>query len=187
MSIQTPAGFARLSLNHGSHRHSKGILLPNVWAGRVPCRYTRLLRPLQYQVGRMGAGNHQGSCYRLARHDRRGTSQHHLRSRAPGYLRLDARGVLSRLQLGAARRELVPAGLGEIGFFTSYEKQGKYVTFFGDSSHYAGNVVKAPPRMATPNPRLPAPDLRGSRPMNSRTRTGLGHVRESLDEQLVAG
>ncbi len=42
------------------------------------------------------------------------------------------------------RKKLVPAGRGETGFFTSYDKDGLYVTFFGDNHpKYAGNVVKA--------------------------------------------
>jgi NADPH-dependent glutamate synthase beta subunit-like oxidoreductase/NAD(P)H-flavin reductase len=41
-------------------------------------------------------------------------------------------------------KQLLPTGSREIGFFTSYDKEGRYVTFFGDNHpHYAGNVVKA--------------------------------------------
>ncbi len=41
-------------------------------------------------------------------------------------------------------KRLVPAGRSEVGFFTSYDKDGLYVTFFGDNHpRYAGNVVKA--------------------------------------------
>ncbi len=40
--------------------------------------------------------------------------------------------------------KLVPAAKGEDGFFTSYEKDGRYITFYGDNHpKYAGNVVKA--------------------------------------------
>src|SRR5213076_959129 len=45
--------------------------------------------------------------------------------------------------------KLVPAEVnddlsGEAGFFTSYEKDGRRVSFFGDNHpHYAGSVVKA--------------------------------------------
>ncbi len=40
--------------------------------------------------------------------------------------------------------KLVPAAPGEQGFFTSYEKDGRYITFFGDNHPvFAGNVVKA--------------------------------------------
>ncbi|MBP9077446.1 MAG: FAD-dependent oxidoreductase [Haliscomenobacter sp.] len=39
---------------------------------------------------------------------------------------------------------LVEAAKNETGFFTSYEKDGKFVTFYGDNHpQYAGNVVKA--------------------------------------------
>jgi NADPH-dependent glutamate synthase beta subunit-like oxidoreductase/NAD(P)H-flavin reductase len=39
---------------------------------------------------------------------------------------------------------LVEARKDEVGFYTSYEKDGKYVTFYGDNHpEYAGNVVKA--------------------------------------------
>jgi NADPH-dependent glutamate synthase beta subunit-like oxidoreductase/NAD(P)H-flavin reductase len=65
----------------------------------------------------------------------------------PGTFQLDDQGESYRgytLQLANGVRRLVPAGPGEIGFFTSYEDQGRYVTFFGDNHpHYAGNVVKA--------------------------------------------
>jgi len=40
--------------------------------------------------------------------------------------------------------KLVPVPAGEIGFFTSYEKNGRHITFYGDNHPtYAGNVVKA--------------------------------------------
>jgi NADPH-dependent glutamate synthase beta subunit-like oxidoreductase/NAD(P)H-flavin reductase len=39
---------------------------------------------------------------------------------------------------------LVEAAAGESGFFTSYEHQGRYITYYGDNHpKYAGNVVKA--------------------------------------------
>ena len=39
---------------------------------------------------------------------------------------------------------LEPAAAGEIGFFTSYGQQGRFVTFYGDAHPvFAGNVVKA--------------------------------------------
>ncbi|MBK9331228.1 MAG: FAD-dependent oxidoreductase [Ignavibacteria bacterium] len=41
-------------------------------------------------------------------------------------------------------KKLISAGNDETGFFTSYEKDGKYITFYGDNHPvYAGNVVKA--------------------------------------------
>jgi NADPH-dependent glutamate synthase beta subunit-like oxidoreductase/NAD(P)H-flavin reductase len=49
-----------------------------------------------------------------------------------------------RLDIVNGAKKLVPAGKSEIGFFTSYAKEGRYVTFFGDNHpYYAGNVVKA--------------------------------------------
>lgn len=40
--------------------------------------------------------------------------------------------------------ELIPAGKNEKGFFTSYNKNGKFISFYGDNHpDYAGNVVKA--------------------------------------------
>lgn len=40
--------------------------------------------------------------------------------------------------------QLVPAAKGETGFFTSYEKDGKFISYYGDNHPiYAGNVVKA--------------------------------------------
>ena len=39
---------------------------------------------------------------------------------------------------------VVPAEKGEEGFFTSYERGGKFITYYGDNHpKYAGNVVKA--------------------------------------------
>jgi len=39
---------------------------------------------------------------------------------------------------------VVEAGKGESGFFTSYEHDGKFITYYGDNHpKYAGNVVKA--------------------------------------------
>ncbi|HEX9929264.1 MAG TPA: FAD-dependent oxidoreductase [Pyrinomonadaceae bacterium] len=39
---------------------------------------------------------------------------------------------------------VVPAEKGETGFFTSYEENGKFITYYGDNHpQYAGNVVKA--------------------------------------------
>jgi NADPH-dependent glutamate synthase beta subunit-like oxidoreductase/NAD(P)H-flavin reductase len=38
----------------------------------------------------------------------------------------------------------VPVDKGETGFFTSYEHEGKFITYYGDNHpQYAGNVVKA--------------------------------------------
>ena len=65
----------------------------------------------------------------------------------PGTFLLDDRGEFYQAHTfedTAGVKRLVPAGADTIGFFTSYEKQSRYVTFFGDNHpHYAGNVVKA--------------------------------------------
>jgi NADPH-dependent glutamate synthase beta subunit-like oxidoreductase/NAD(P)H-flavin reductase len=65
----------------------------------------------------------------------------------PGTFQLDDRGEFYRghkVRMSAGTPQLVPAGPSEIGFFTSYEKNGRLVTFFGDNHpQYAGNVVKA--------------------------------------------
>jgi NADPH-dependent glutamate synthase beta subunit-like oxidoreductase/NAD(P)H-flavin reductase len=41
-------------------------------------------------------------------------------------------------------RQLVPAAKGESAFFTSYQQDGRFITYYGDNHPvYAGNVVKA--------------------------------------------
>jgi NADPH-dependent glutamate synthase beta subunit-like oxidoreductase/NAD(P)H-flavin reductase len=45
---------------------------------------------------------------------------------------------------GDGKIHVVPSGKDEAGFFTSYEKDGKFITYYGDNHpQYAGNVVKA--------------------------------------------
>ncbi|MBS1794965.1 MAG: FAD-dependent oxidoreductase [Acidobacteria bacterium] len=45
---------------------------------------------------------------------------------------------------GDGRFHAVEAAKGETGFFTSYEKDGKFISYYGDNHpQYAGNVVKA--------------------------------------------
>jgi NADPH-dependent glutamate synthase beta subunit-like oxidoreductase/NAD(P)H-flavin reductase len=45
---------------------------------------------------------------------------------------------------GDGRFHLVPAAKGGRGFFTSYESEGRFITYYGDNHPvYAGNVVKA--------------------------------------------
>jgi NADPH-dependent glutamate synthase beta subunit-like oxidoreductase/NAD(P)H-flavin reductase len=65
----------------------------------------------------------------------------------PGTFKLDDKGEFYRghkFQNTGGVKQLVPVGRSEIGFFTSYDKQGRYVSFFGDNHpQYAGNVVKA--------------------------------------------
>ncbi len=66
----------------------------------------------------------------------------------PGTFALDewrdffAPHTLERDDTGATR--LVPAAKGETGFFTSYENDGRLISYYGDNHPvYAGNVVKA--------------------------------------------
>lgn len=65
----------------------------------------------------------------------------------PGTFLPDDKGEFYRahtVQNEGGTKRLAPAGRGQIGFFTSYDNQGRYVSFFGDNHpHYAGNVVKA--------------------------------------------
>jgi NAD(P)H-flavin reductase len=62
--------------------------------------------------------------------------------RLDGKMRFFAGHVVERASGGAP--VLRPAGPGETGFFTSYDKDGRFVTFYGDNHPvYAGNVVKA--------------------------------------------
>jgi NADPH-dependent glutamate synthase beta subunit-like oxidoreductase/NAD(P)H-flavin reductase len=45
---------------------------------------------------------------------------------------------------GDGRPRLVPAAKGERAFFTSYESEGRFISYYGDNHPvYAGNVVKA--------------------------------------------
>ncbi|HRJ99457.1 MAG TPA: FAD-dependent oxidoreductase [Ignavibacteria bacterium] len=66
----------------------------------------------------------------------------------PGTFELDDDGYFFKsYKLETAEsgiKKLVSAGKDETGFFTSYEKDGRYITFYGDNHPvYAGNVVKA--------------------------------------------
>jgi NADPH-dependent glutamate synthase beta subunit-like oxidoreductase/NAD(P)H-flavin reductase len=45
---------------------------------------------------------------------------------------------------GDGKFHAVPVNKGETGFFTSYENEGKFISYYGDNHpQYAGNVVKA--------------------------------------------
>src|SRR4029077_591899 len=112
----------------------------------------------------------------------------------PRTFQLDDKGEFYRghkLQNGSGAHQLVPAGPGEIGFFTSYEKQGRYVSFFGDNHpHYAGNVVKAMASAKDGHPEIVrafADDIARLKPEGQpeRERNWVLFA-ESLDEQLVA-
>ena len=78
----------------------------------------------------------------------------------PGSFELDGRRKFFRAYRadivdGAPR--LVPAADGEPGFFTSYNKDGRLISFFGDNHpRYAGNVVKAMASAKDGAPRIAA-------------------------------
>jgi len=65
----------------------------------------------------------------------------------PGTFLLDKDGEFFqgfRLEQAEGKRKLLPTREGETGFFTSYEQNGHYITFYGDNHPvFAGNVVKA--------------------------------------------
>jgi NADPH-dependent glutamate synthase beta subunit-like oxidoreductase/NAD(P)H-flavin reductase len=49
-----------------------------------------------------------------------------------------------KLEGADGSRKLVPAAKGERAFFTSYESEGRFISYYGDNHPvYAGNVVKA--------------------------------------------
>ncbi|HMQ68113.1 MAG TPA: FAD-dependent oxidoreductase [Ignavibacteria bacterium] len=61
----------------------------------------------------------------------------------PGTFKLDENGYFFK-PFRFSGNELIPAAKDEKGFFTSYNKNGKYISFYGDNHpDYAGNVVKA--------------------------------------------
>jgi NADPH-dependent glutamate synthase beta subunit-like oxidoreductase/NAD(P)H-flavin reductase len=112
----------------------------------------------------------------------------------PGTFRLDDKGEFyqaHRFQIADGVKQLVPKGPGEIGFFTSYQEQGRYVTFFGDNHpHYAGNVVKAMASAKDGHPeiaRVFQEDFARLKPEDQPERErSFVMFAESLDEQLVA-
>ncbi len=62
----------------------------------------------------------------------------------PGTFELDERKHFFQTFKMDENRKLVKAEKNETGFFTSYNKFGKYITVYGDNHpRYAGNVVKA--------------------------------------------
>jgi NADPH-dependent glutamate synthase beta subunit-like oxidoreductase/NAD(P)H-flavin reductase len=112
----------------------------------------------------------------------------------PGTFQLDSRGEFYRghkVEQSGGAKKLVPVGPGEIGFFTSYEKGGRYVTFFGDNHpRYAGNVVKAMASAKDGHPeiaRVFREELARLKPEDQpeRERNWVLFA-ESLDQQLVA-
>ncbi len=63
----------------------------------------------------------------------------------PGTFVLDDRGEFFQShEVGNGMKELLKTENGRTGFFTSYHRDGKYITFYGDNHPvYEGNVVKA--------------------------------------------
>ncbi len=64
----------------------------------------------------------------------------------PGTFQMDDWGAYYRRYVADPQQEgkLVQAEVHKSGFFTSYEKNGKHISFYGDNHpDYAGNVVKA--------------------------------------------
>jgi NADPH-dependent glutamate synthase beta subunit-like oxidoreductase/NAD(P)H-flavin reductase len=112
----------------------------------------------------------------------------------PGTFQLDDKGEFYRgyrFQNTGGTRQLVPAGPSEVGFFTSYENQGRHVTFFGDNHpQYAGNVVKAMASAKDGHPEIYhvfQDEIAQQKPEHQpeRERNWVLFA-ESLDEQLVA-
>jgi NADPH-dependent glutamate synthase beta subunit-like oxidoreductase/NAD(P)H-flavin reductase len=129
----------------------------------------------------------------------------------PGTFQLDDKGEFYRghkVEMIDGKQRLVPTAgvppLGgqaatppkggtptEIGFFTSYENQGRYVSFFGDNHpHYAGNVVKAMASAKDGHPeiaRVFRDEIARLKPEDQSERErNFVMFAESLDEQLVA-
>ncbi len=66
----------------------------------------------------------------------------------PGTFKLDAQHACFAMhriaEEAAGARRLEAVGDGGVGFFTSYEKEGRFISFYGDAHPvFAGNVVKA--------------------------------------------
>jgi NAD(P)H-flavin reductase/NADPH-dependent glutamate synthase beta subunit-like oxidoreductase len=84
---------------------------------------------------------------------------------------------------------LMPAARGEAGFFTSYQKDGRLVSFFGDNHpRYAGNVVKAMASAKDGAPRIAslfASDIAAMRPEDlPRREERLARLWAAMDEEL---
>jgi NADPH-dependent glutamate synthase beta subunit-like oxidoreductase/NAD(P)H-flavin reductase len=112
----------------------------------------------------------------------------------PGTFELDDKGEFYRgykFESAGGVKRLVPAGRSEVGFFTSYQQHGRYVTFFGDNHpEYAGNVVKAMASAKDGHPhisRVFAEDIAQLKAEDQpeRERNWVMFA-ESLDDQLVA-
>src|SRR5690606_36468242 len=96
-----------------------------------------------------------------------------------------------KLDFGGGAPHLVEAEKGETGFFTSYENDGKFISYYGDNHpKYAGNVVKA---MASAKHgylkvvELFAEEIAERGPLDQTERDAIfDKLKETLDEQLRA-
>ncbi len=92
---------------------------------------------------------------------------------------------------GDGKFHAVSAEKGETGFFTSYENEGKFISYYGDNHpQYAGNVVKAMASAKHGYPKvveLFADELttRGTLPQAEKDAI-FDHLSATLDEQLRA-
>nr|MBP7415095.1 FAD-dependent oxidoreductase [Pyrinomonadaceae bacterium] len=92
---------------------------------------------------------------------------------------------------GDGKQHVVETPKGEAGFFTSYENDGKFISYYGDNHPtYAGNVVKAMASAKHGYPKVVeifADELatRGTLPQTERDSI-FDHLVATLDEQLRA-
>lgn len=110
----------------------------------------------------------------------------------PGTFAMDDRGHFFRgYRRGTDEMGLLPVPSGAIGFFTSYQKDDRFITYFGDNHPvYAGNVVKA---MASARDGfgeiagLFADEINHLDPANQRAREqAFVALNERLDDLLIA-
>jgi NADPH-dependent glutamate synthase beta subunit-like oxidoreductase/NAD(P)H-flavin reductase len=92
---------------------------------------------------------------------------------------------------GDGRAHVVPVQKGERGFFTSYEKDGRFISYYGDNHPvYAGNVVKAMASAKDGYEHVAAlfrDELSHLKPEAQAARDGeFARLTEYLDEQLIA-
>ncbi|MEP7147472.1 MAG: FAD-dependent oxidoreductase [Acidobacteriota bacterium] len=85
---------------------------------------------------------------------------------------------------GDGKLHVVKAEKGEAGFFTSYEHEGKFISYYGDNHpQYAGNVVKA---MASAKDGYKHVVALFEGTANLSLRNSFDHLISTLDEQLRA-
>lgn len=113
----------------------------------------------------------------------------------PGTFKLDDWGQFFQpyklVPNGNGRPRLAPAEKGEIGFFTSYEQEGKFISYYGDNHpQFAGNVVKAMASAKNGYPRVAelfAEELAVSGSLPQKEKDAIfDKLTATLDEQLRA-